>query len=102
MASFFSANIKEMPWIFIQKIRQLPFMFTLFMKGSSFVCFLPPHRMTTLVLSLYEASLISSLITYFCRITAKGYQLSRPSLQIGRYTMIRIHHFQSHGADPNR
>eukprot|EP00795_Rhopilema_esculentum_P013740 gene13740-4661_t len=38
----------------------------------------------------------------FARIRAKGFHLTRPPMTIGRYTMVRIHHFQSHGADPNR
>lgn len=38
----------------------------------------------------------------YARITKKGFKLRRPPLQIGRYTMIRIHHFQSSKADPNR
>ncbi|XP_032222456.1 beta-1,4-galactosyltransferase 5 isoform X1 [Nematostella vectensis] len=36
------------------------------------------------------------------RITAKGFHLTRPSLQIGRYKMVRTHHHQSSKADPNR
>ncbi|XP_031571876.1 beta-1,4-N-acetylgalactosaminyltransferase bre-4-like isoform X2 [Actinia tenebrosa] len=35
------------------------------------------------------------------RIVAKGHHLTRPSLQIGRYKMIRVHHHQSSKADPN-
>lgn len=38
----------------------------------------------------------------YARITRVGFKLTRPSLKIGRYTMIRIHHFQSSKADPNR
>lgn len=36
------------------------------------------------------------------RIKAKGYKLTRPSLKIGRYTMIKIAHFQSSKDNPNR
>jgi len=38
----------------------------------------------------------------YARIRARGFKLTRPSMMIGRYTMIKIFHFQSHGADPNR
>lgn len=38
----------------------------------------------------------------YARITQMGFKLTRPSIQIGRYTMVRIHHFQSSKADPNR
>ncbi|XP_066924327.1 beta-1,4-galactosyltransferase 2-like [Clytia hemisphaerica] len=38
----------------------------------------------------------------YTRITKVGFKLTRPSLKRGRYTMIRIHHFQSSKADPNR
>jgi len=38
----------------------------------------------------------------FARIKKRGYKLTRPAMQIGRYTMVRIHHFQSSQADPNR
>jgi len=36
------------------------------------------------------------------RITSVGLKLTRPSMLLGRYTMIKRHHFQSSKADPNR
>lgn len=36
------------------------------------------------------------------RVVSKGHHLTRPSLQIGRYKMVRIFHHQSSQADPNR
>jgi len=38
----------------------------------------------------------------YCRIKRRGYELTRPAMQIGRYTMVRIHHFVSSKPDPNR
>merc|ERR1712072_435839 len=36
------------------------------------------------------------------RIVKKGYKLTRPSIKVGRYTMIKVKHHRSHGANPNR
>jgi len=36
------------------------------------------------------------------RITKEGFKLTRPSMQVGRYTMIKLQHFVSSKADPNR
>ncbi|KAL9965112.1 hypothetical protein ACROYT_G028865 [Oculina patagonica] len=38
----------------------------------------------------------------FRRITAKGLKLKRPAMQVGRYKMLKVFHFRSHGGDPNR
>merc|ERR1712034_228006 len=36
------------------------------------------------------------------RITKQGFSLTRPSIKVGRYTMIKLEHFRSSKADPNR
>lgn len=36
------------------------------------------------------------------RITSLGFKLKRPSVKIGRYTMIKANHFRSSKPDPNR
>eukprot|EP00794_Sanderia_malayensis_P017260 gene17260-18985_t len=38
----------------------------------------------------------------YARIRSKGFHLTRPSMSIGRYTMVSVHHYQSHQANPNR
>lgn len=38
----------------------------------------------------------------FQRITAKGLKLMRPSMQAGRYKMLKTFHFRSTGKNPNR